>query len=490
MQNIILCSDGTGNQAIKGRGSNVFKLYEAIDRHNTTRQVVFYDDGVGTDDIKLLKILGGAFGFGLSRNVRDLYCNLARSYRPGDHIYLFGFSRGAYTARTVAGFITKCGVLDVSECDSDKEVKRKVKGAYKAYRHEYNTFVTRVWRSMFSWLTRWRFGFTRVEEFKQYTHEGGNTPIHFIGVWDTVSAVGFPIIGVSNLIDKLFYKYKFPTKKLSDKVRQACHAVSIDDKRKTFHPELWDESEESGERIEQVWFAGVHANVGGGYQKHGMSLVSMDWMLKKAQATGLVFNQHDALFFQQHADVNDKLYNSRSGMNAYYRYEPRNIYELCQKHGISTPQIHESVLDRSQNLTDGYAPGNLPKGLKFVSSDQDGYVLTQKSDAIDQAMGDSNTLLEKVTPWIGLRKWLQLTYYVLTAAVAFALFQEYSTSQITNLVSNTGSISAWVDMIKPILFTGLLLPVLIVAWLSIKTRKKIQAAFSAFWYHFRTIAQP
>ena len=484
-KNIVLCSDGTGNKAIKDRGSNVFKLYEAVERHGSTQQLVFYDDGVGTDDIKLLKILGGAFGFGMSRNVRELYCNLARSYSPGDKIYLFGFSRGAYTARTLAGFISRCGVLDISTCTTDKDVMRKVKGAYKAYRHDYNTLVTRVWRYMFSWLTRYRFGFTRIDEFTQYTHENGNTPIQFIGVWDTVSAVGFPVMGVSNMIDKFIYKYKFPTTTLHKNVRQACHAVSIDDKRKTFHPELWDESNETGSRIQQVWFAGVHANVGGGYQKHGMSLVAMDWMMKKSQAMGLVFNQNDAAFFQQHADVNDKLYNSRSGIGAYYRYEPRNIYKICQKYGIQTPLIHESVLLRSQNLTDGYAPGNLPRGLKFVSSDQGGYVLTDKSDAIDKAMGSNTTLLDKVSPWIGMRKSLQLIFYVLTAAVIYLLYKENSISLVSRIFADMGDLSAWVELVKIMLYAGLLVPVILVGGMSIKARKKIQNTFSGFWYQMR-----
>src|SRR5476649_2605747 len=104
-KNIIICSDGTGSTAIKDRGTNVFKLFEAVDLNghrtdlNVVPQIAIYDDGVGTEDFKPLKLLGGAFGWGLTRNVKDLYTGLVRVYDPGDQIYMFGFSRGAFTVR-------------------------------------------------------------------------------------------------------------------------------------------------------------------------------------------------------------------------------------------------------------------------------------------------------------------------------------------------------------------------------------------------------
>lgn len=481
-KNIILCSDGTGNQAEKGRGTNVFKIYEAINKHHsTTPQFVFYDDGVGTESFKLLKILGGAFGFGLSRNVRELYAHLVRTYEPGDNIYLFGFSRGAYTVRTLAGFITKCGVLNINLCKNDGDVSRFIRGAYKAYRRDYKTIITSIWCELFDWLTHWRYGFTHVNDFKKFTHEDGNTPVHFIGVWDTVSAVGFPIMCVADWFDTLIYKFKFPNSILNTKVHQACQAVSIDDKRKTFYPEMWDEKNETANRIQQVWFAGVHSNVGGGYPKQGMSLVTLDWMMKKAHAAGLKFIEHDALYYQQHADVHDKLYDSRSGAGVYYRYAPRNIYDICQGKSI-TPLIHESVLRRSQDLTEGYAPGNLPNNLRFVSSTEEGFVLSEKSDAISRAMGNDTTLLTRVSFWITLREWLQVIFIVLTAVVAYLLSRENAASIITSLMSGPGSMSVWIKIINVMLYTGLLIPVLIVIWLSRKARGKIQNVFSTFWY--------
>ena len=117
-KNIVLCSDGTGNTANKGRGTNVWKIFEAVDLNghksdrSLRRQVAFYGDGVGTERFKLLKLISGAFGFGLRRNVKQLYTELCRAYAPGDEIYLFGFSRGAFTVRTLAGLIEQCGIIE------------------------------------------------------------------------------------------------------------------------------------------------------------------------------------------------------------------------------------------------------------------------------------------------------------------------------------------------------------------------------------------
>src|SRR5688572_5199173 len=121
MKNIAICADGTGNSAVKGRGTNVFKLYEAVDQvgHRLTpglkAQVALYHDGVGTESFKWIRLASGATGWGLSRNVKQLYGELARVYAPGDKLFLFGFSRGAFTVRTLAGLIHACGILDLTK---------------------------------------------------------------------------------------------------------------------------------------------------------------------------------------------------------------------------------------------------------------------------------------------------------------------------------------------------------------------------------------
>lgn len=142
MKNIVICSDGTGNTSVKGRGTNVFKLYEAVDtnghrfRPGLTPQIALYDDGVGTENFKWLRIASGATGWGLSRNVKQLYTELARVYDAGDRIYLFGFSRGAFTVRTLAGFIATCGILDAERFASSAALERAVRRAYGGYRRK------------------------------------------------------------------------------------------------------------------------------------------------------------------------------------------------------------------------------------------------------------------------------------------------------------------------------------------------------------------
>ena len=141
MKNIVICSDGTWNSAYKRRGTNVFKLFEAVDT-SEDGQVAFYDDGVGTEKLKVLQLLGGAFGLGLARNVRQLYTHLVRVYNPDDRIYLFGFSRGAFTVRTLADMIYRCGIVDRTRKSGDgetvplteAEIREEVRKTYKRYR--------------------------------------------------------------------------------------------------------------------------------------------------------------------------------------------------------------------------------------------------------------------------------------------------------------------------------------------------------------------
>jgi len=189
-KNIVICSDGTGNTAIKGRGSNVFKLYEAVDLigHKIDRslapQIAIYDDGVGNEDFKPLKLFAGITGFGLARNVRLLYKALVRVYDPGDRIFLFGFSRGAFTVRTLSGLIAVCGILDIASLPTTEALDRAVNRAYRAYRQEYHTkLATLLGREGNKKL---------IARFQQRYICHRNVRIRFIGAWETVDAVGAP----------------------------------------------------------------------------------------------------------------------------------------------------------------------------------------------------------------------------------------------------------------------------------------------------------
>jgi uncharacterized protein (DUF2235 family) len=364
-KNIVICSDGTGNSAIKDRGTNVFKIFESIDlnghRFNPKLepQVPIYDDGVGTEDFRPVKIFAGITGWGLSRNVKQLYKELCRIYDPGDKIFLFGFSRGAFTVRTLAGFIVKCGIIDAQKQPTAEAFDNCVNRAYKAYRSCYRTALMR--------LLRGEATDTATEEFKVRFCYAPQTRIHFIGVWDTVDAVGMPF-HISDFINAVIYRFKFPNQRLSEQVDHAYHALAVDDDRHSFHPLLWDQQASrpgKSQKIEQVWFAGAHANVGGGYPKQGLSLTAMHWLMTKAQNAGLRFIPGEYEYYRDHANVDDKLYDPRAGMGLFYRWKPRDIAQLCRANDV-TPAIHLSVMERIAHGTEDYSPGNLPPDGRVV----------------------------------------------------------------------------------------------------------------------------
>src|SRR5207247_478988 len=147
-------------------------------------------------------------------------------------------------------------------------------------------------------------------------------PIEFIGVWDTVEALGLPVDEMKHTLDRWFkLQFRDGENDLHPRIRHACHALSIDDERLTFHPTLFDESFRRGDQVvEQVWFPGVHANVGGGYPKDQMSLVALVWMMEKAHACGLEFHQSIWDDYRRDQDVNGEIYDSRAGLGMYYRY--------------------------------------------------------------------------------------------------------------------------------------------------------------------------
>jgi uncharacterized protein (DUF2235 family) len=364
MKNIVICSDGTGNTALKDRGTNVFKVFETVDLNGHRRdpiltpQVAIYDDGVGTEDFKPLKIFAGATGFGLSRNVKQLYKALCGIYDPGDHIFLFGFSRGAFTVRTLAGLIVTCGIVDVAKTANTTLLDQAVKDAYTLYRCRYQTEPMR-----YCFGERDTSG--RVRSFKDCCHP--DPKIHFMGVWDTVDAVGLPL-HISDMINALVYRFKFKNCTLNPNVQHAYHALAVDDARYSFHPLLWDQTtlnSNEAQQVEQVWFSGAHSNVGGGYMKQGMSLVALDWILRKAEDAGLRFVQDDRRWYHEHTNVDDKLYDPRANLGVFYRWKPRDITAICRKNGLD-PMVHLSVLERVAHGTEGYAPGNLPPEARVV----------------------------------------------------------------------------------------------------------------------------
>lgn len=372
-KNIVLCSDGTGNTAILGRGTNVFKLYEAVDLRSDpsgSDQVAFYGDGVGTESFKWLRLLTGALGLGLRKNVCDLYKQLVRVYEKDDRIYLFGFSRGAYTVRMLAGVIAHCGIINLRNLKQSAELDQAANEALKVLLSRFvrTWFHSRHQDKVADKAESNQAAAAFHDKYKPWLPDAPGRPgvrIRFIGVWDTVEAYGFPMEEVAGFVDRVLIPYRFPDTYLSGIVDTARQALSIDDERKTFAPVLWQgclpNSHEPDPRIKQVWFAGVHANVGGGYPKQGMSLVALTWMMQEAEKSGLRFIQGDRRSIEEHQDVYDKLYDSRAGLAAsFYKYFPRDMQRICEK-AHTTPILHASVLDRLRARTEEYAPAQVPR---------------------------------------------------------------------------------------------------------------------------------
>lgn len=428
-KNIVVLSDGTGNSAVKGRGTNVFKMFESVDLNGhrldpeLVTQIAIYDDGVGTESFKPLKVIAGACGYGLSRNVRQLYKELCRIYDPGDRIFLFGFSRGAFTVRTLAGLICSCGIIDARAPghDTASAFEDAVRLAYNAYRGRYRTALMKLFLGEPD-----RKGTAR---FKGQHCHGADAKIAFIGVWDTVDAVGLPF-HLSDFINTVIYRFKFPDRKLSERVERAYHALAIDDERHSFHPLLWDQAgsaRPAGHELEQVWFAGAHSNVGGGYPKQGMSLVALDWMMQKAKDAGLRFVADDRKYYGQHANVDDKLYDPRAGMGIFYRWKPRDIGAMCRENAVP-PRIHLSVLERIAHGTEDYCPGNLPPAATVLitptgDADKDATAdqrAREVEEALKSAHADGRPLLAHVGTAIVLGRASYYVYLLSCVAVLVA----------------------------------------------------------------------
>ncbi len=501
-KNIVICSDGTGNSGIVGRGTNVFKLFEAVDLNGhrwdpaLDPQLAFYDDGVGSQDLKPLRIIGGAAGWGLSTNVRQLYKELARVYDPGDRIYMFGFSRGAFTVRSLVGLIGTCGLVNSRLAATAAEFDDLVDKAYAAYRACYRTAVSR--------LLRGQPNRDAGAEFRQAYAIEERTRIRFLGVWDTVDAVGLPF-HLSDIVNTVFYRFKFPDAFLSDSVDKACHALSIDDDRHSFHPLVWDEGREdvNANRIEQVWFAGVHSNVGGGYPKQGLSLVALDWMMAKAELSGLRFNDRDREQYHEHASVDDKLYDPRAGLGTFYRWKPRDVWAICREHHMPA-RVHLSAIERIAHGVEHYAPVNLPAQLTVVTSPadrrQDAALMAQRAsnvEAVCHAAMQGGTLLGPLqgTLWLG-----RLSYYVFlltcTTAVAGVALHVAGTRPGMPILTigadwagaaisqplHTGWESVAALWRNPLVFWTVVAGLMTASALSRVTDRRISRTASGFWY--------
>ncbi len=260
MRRLVICADGTWNTAEAECPTNVDYMARAIRpvARDGASQVVLYHAGVGTGPW-LDRFTGGAFGAGIDNNIKDIYRWLVHNYQDGDQLFLFGFSRGAYTVRSLVGMLRKCGLLEKVHAD-------KLTAAYEIYRKRDDLVDG-----------------PEATGFRN-TYSIETIEIDFLGVWDTVGALGIPLTTLRWLTRQ---KYQFHDAQLSKIVRRAYHAMAIDERRGAFEPTLWETRPGSDQLVEQTWFTGVHSDLGGGYPDRGLADISLAWMAKRAAAAGL-----------------------------------------------------------------------------------------------------------------------------------------------------------------------------------------------------------
>ncbi len=345
MANLVVCADGTWmtpGTTINGVPvvSNVVKIHGAVAKEGPDglRQEVYYHPGVGSGGDRLARFLGGSTGKGLSANIMSGYRWLAGKYRPGDNIYVFGFSRGAYTVRSMAGMITIFGLLDLSDPGlDDAEVWRRVNRVFDEYRKD---------REVRRPIADLPFHNSEIG-----MDAAGTTPVHFIGVWDTVGSLGIPDdMAVLNLFD-VARDHSFHDTSLSPHVRHARHAVAVDEWRQYFMPTFWTDLPPEAD-VKQYWFTGAHGDVGGGYLDSGLSDIALRWMIEEAAACGLAFRA-EALDQVGPGDPRTLVHDSVMGIFARLKTRPRPVAAFVGDiTGVGAERktgFHPSVMDRWKN---------------------------------------------------------------------------------------------------------------------------------------------
>jgi uncharacterized protein (DUF2235 family) len=380
----VLFADGTGN-AFSKQESNVWRLYEALDRTKPD-QVAYYIKGVGTASWAPLAALDGATGIGVPANVRKLYRFLCWNWEPGDEIYIFGFSRGAFTARTLAGLISSQGLVPSKIDDvavSHAEMQRNALAAWRAYRRQTipwhkslpTIWLSRLIRDLMIGAHNAVFGQRSYKEVRAAMDGRRDVDISFLGLFDTVEAFGVPMEELRTAIDWAIWPISFRNRILPARVRRARHALSLDDERTTFHPIRFDHAL-NDPRVTEVWFTGVHSDVGGGYPDGTLSFVPLVWMAEHVEHE-LRFQPGQIDHFRSYQSAIGPMHDSRSGAAVMYRYGPRPIGEDPKVDG-GPPVVHLGVVERMLHGCDDYAPVMLPASARVLLPDNRVMALTQE----------------------------------------------------------------------------------------------------------------
>lgn len=331
VKRLVVCADGTWNRPEedlqKDVPTNVLRIARAVRpiADDGKPQHVFYDWGIGSYHNA---VVGGVTGQGIHKNIMDAYRYIVQNFTPGTELYLFGFSRGAYTVRSLCGLINNCGILKRPDA-------RLIQQAFDHYK-----------KTGAGWTPS---GSRSVDFRRQHSHE--SREIRFVGAWDTVGALGVPF-SLMGLFDR---KDEFYDTKLGSNVRVARHALAIDERREDFEPTLWEPK--AGLDLQQVWFAGSHSDIGGGYSADEKGLfasdIALDWMVAQARSSGLDLEEH--LSAGLRADARAKLHSSRRHI---FRFS-KPLIRTLQPEKIATA-IHPSVAERWR-LDPDYRPSNLER---------------------------------------------------------------------------------------------------------------------------------
>jgi uncharacterized protein (DUF2235 family) len=356
---LVVCCDGTWNTPDEMRGNqdvctNVAKLALLLAPSDAFKreQRMFYDKGVGTAG-GLDPVLGGVFGYGLSRKILEAYLFVVENYAPGDELFIFGFSRGAYTARSTAGLIRSAGVLR-------RQHANKLDEAYALYRDRSNKLAPRTREA-----TLFR---------KSYAYE---IRITFIGVWDTVGSLGIPklinlpVAASSKIpLPSLSSHWDFHDVTLSSYVDYAYHALALDEHRQPFTPTLWSQQADLTvpQVLEQVWFTGAHSNVGGGYADSGLSDVALVWMIDKASACGLAFDAK-AVETTLNPRFNGTLKDSMTWFYQRLGQEPRDIPAVRLDANGKVMQTNEWVASTARDRAEADPTYHAPNLEAYLERD-------------------------------------------------------------------------------------------------------------------------
>lgn len=391
---LVIFADGTGN-AFSQRETNIWRLYCALDKRSED-QLARYLPGVGTSSISVLRWLDAAIGFGVPANVRKLYRFLCWNWRPGDRIVLIGFSRGAFTVRTLAGLIAYQGLMPRDGGTgpvTTAQMRRNARGAWRAYRAASvpRKGPVRLWRAIGTacvTLKRRLLGqqlHPEVElaqpESRSPVRRRDTTPgtdpfatsaptagvmVDFMGVFDTVEAFGLPIDELRRPIGVLFYPLTFANTVCAASVRRARHALAVDEERQTFLAVRFDRSGKTRQwqDIAERWFPGVHSDIGGGYPDDHNAMAPLRWMTAELQGIDIRFLGRIAAEIDSRQFPAAPIHNSRSGFAAAYRYQPREVGRDDQ----ADPVLQDKICD----TLDGYAPISLPAGCRIAGGGRQG----------------------------------------------------------------------------------------------------------------------